>query len=112
MEEVWDRGETTVRAVLEALNARADKTRAYTTIMTIMSRLDRKGLLDRRREGKTDIYVPALSREEYQEARARTEVGTLVDEYGDLALVHFARQMAQLDPARREKLRRLARRAR
>lgn len=112
MDEVWDRGETTVRAVLEALNARADKTRAYTTIMTIMSRLDRKGLLDRRREGKTDVYVPALSREEYQEARARTEVGTLVDEYGDLALVHFARQMAKLDPARREKLRRLARRAR
>lgn len=111
MEEVWVRGETTVRGVLEALNARAEKTRAYTTIMTIMRRLDRKGLLNRRRQGKTDIYVPALSREDYQEARARAEVGSLVDEYGDLALVHFARQMAQLDPARREKLRRLARRS-
>jgi predicted transcriptional regulator len=111
MDEVWRQGETTVRAVLEALNARAAKERAYTTIMTIMTRLDRKGMLTRRREGKADIYAPALSREDYQEARASAQVGALVDEYGDVALVHFARQMAKLDPGRREKLRRLARRA-
>jgi predicted transcriptional regulator len=110
MEEVWRQGETTVRAVLEALNGRTSKKRAYTTIMTIMSRLDRKGLLTRRREGKADVYVPALSRDDYLEARARAQVGALVDEYGDVALVHFARQMARLDPGRREKLRRLARR--
>jgi predicted transcriptional regulator len=110
MDEVWRQGETTVRAVLDAVNARASKRRAYTTIMTIMSRLDRKGLLTRRREGKADIYSPALSREDYHEARARAQVGALVDEYGDVALVHFARQMAKLDPDRREKLRRLARR--
>jgi predicted transcriptional regulator len=96
--------------VLEALNGRTSKKRAYTTIMTIMSRLDRKGLLTRRREGKADVYVPALSRDDYLEARARAQVGALVDEYGDVALVHFARQMARLDPGRREKLRRLARR--
>jgi predicted transcriptional regulator len=110
MEEVWRQGDTTVRLVLEALNARGDKERAYTTIMTIMGRLDRKGLLTRRREGKADVYAATFSRDEYHEARVRNEVGALVDEYGDAALVHFARQMAKLDPARREKLRRLARR--
>ena len=35
---------------------------------------------------------------------------SLVDDYGDLALTHFARQMEGLDPKRREQLRRLARR--
>ncbi len=44
MEEMWNRGSATVREVLDALN-RGPKQRAYTTIMTIMARLDRKGLL-------------------------------------------------------------------
>jgi len=109
MEEVWRRAEATVREVLEALNASASRVRAYTTVMTVMAKLHRKGLLERRREGKTDIYRPVMSREHYLEARAQAEVGALVDEYGEVALVHFARQMAQLDPERREQLRRLAR---
>ena len=109
MEEVWRRAEATVREVLEALNASASRVRAYTTVMTVMAKLHRKGLLERRRKGKTDIYRPVMSREQYLEARAQAEVGALVDEYGEVALVHFARQMAQLDPERREQLRRLAR---
>jgi predicted transcriptional regulator len=110
MEEVWrQNAETTVRAVLEALNARGPKHRAYTTIMTIMARLDRKGFLSRRREGKTDIYAASVSPERYRELRALQEVGALVDEFGDVALVQFARQMAKLDPKRRDQLRRLAR---
>lgn len=110
MDDVWRLGEVNVRSVLEALNARFDKQRKYTTIMTIMSRLHAKGVLSRRRDGKTDLYAPVLSREQYDEARAHAQVEALVDEYGDLALVHFAKQMARLDPQRREQLRRLARR--
>jgi predicted transcriptional regulator len=110
MEEVWRQERpTTVRAVMDALNGRARKVRAYTTIMTIMRRLDDKRLLSRKREGKTDVYSARLSREGYLEARARAEVGALVDEYGDAALVHFARHMDGLDRKRREQLRRLAR---
>ena len=110
MELMWERGESNVRAVLDELNQRSDKERKYTTVMTTMARLDKKGLLVRRREGKTDFYKPAMSREEYHEARAEAEVGALVANYGEAALVHFARQMNQLDPKRREQLRRLARR--
>jgi predicted transcriptional regulator len=108
MELMWELGECNVRSVLDELNRRSDKERKYTTVMTTMARLDKKGLLVRRREGKTDIYKPAMSREEYFEARAAAEVGALVENYGEAALVHFARQMNQLDPKRREQLRRLA----
>lgn len=112
MEEVWGcRGETTVRNILEALNGRSDKERAYTTVMTIMRRLDEKGMLVRRREGKTDLYEPRMSREQYMDARADAVVQAAVEQYGEKALVHFARQMDQLDPARRQRLRRLSRRA-
>jgi len=110
MEEVWRLGETAGRPVLDSLNARSDRVRAYTTIMTILNRLHEKGLLSRRREGKGDIYVATLTREEYADARAAAQVGALVDEWGELAFVHFAKQMATLDPRRRQQLARLARR--
>jgi predicted transcriptional regulator len=109
MEEMWASGERSVRTLMEALNERADKPRAYTTYMTIMARLDKKGLLKRRREGKTDHYTPVHTREQYMALRAESEVAALVDQYGDVALSHFAQQMAGLDPARRRALQRQAR---
>lgn len=111
MEEVWRLGETAGRPVLDAVNARSGRVRAYTTIMTTLYRLDEKGMLARRRAGKGDVFVATLSREEYADARAGAQVGALVDEWGEVALVHFARQMARLDPRRRQQLTRLARRA-
>ena len=77
--------------------------------MTILGRLHTKGLLDRRREGRTDYYRPVYARAEYEDLRAQAEVAALVDAYGDVALGHFARQVAELDPKRRRALERLAR---
>jgi len=110
MEEVWRQGsETTVKLVMEALNQKAKPPRAYTTYMTVMRRLNDKGLLMRTRSGRRDTYVPTLTRERYQERRAGAEVRDLVDEFGDVALAHFARSLSGLDPARRRQLQRLAR---
>jgi predicted transcriptional regulator len=107
MAEVWRNDEVTVRDVLEALN-RGSKQRAYTTVMTIMTRLDEKGLLERRRQGRADVYKARLGREEYLAARAEARVDELVADYGDVALAHFARQLDTLDPRRRAALRKLA----
>ena len=96
---------------MEALNERASKKRAYTTYMTIMARLHKKGILVRRREGKTDFYAPRYDRDQYMALRARSEVEDLVAQYGDVALSNFAQQMASMDPARRRALQRLARKA-
>jgi predicted transcriptional regulator len=109
MEELWSSGEAPVRAVMDALNKRTTKKRAYTTYMTIMARLHKKGLLARRRDGKTDFYAPSQDRDEYMALRARAEVESLVEQYGDVALSNFAQQMAGLDPARRRALQRLGR---
>ena len=108
MEEVWRQEETTVRLVMEALNREAKPPRAYTTYMTVMRRLDEKGLLERTRSGRHDTYVPRLTRDEYLQRRAGAEVRELVDAYGDVALAHFAQSLSTLDPARRRQLRRLA----
>jgi predicted transcriptional regulator len=109
MEQLWRSGEASVRSVMEALNQQTKKPRAYTTYMTIMARLHKKGILVRRREGKTDYYAPAYERDQYMALRAQSEVEGLVQQYGDVALSNFAQQMASLDPARRRALQRLAR---
>jgi predicted transcriptional regulator len=109
MEEIWAQREATVRSVRDSLNAGAGQPeRAYTTVLTILQRLDAKGLVRRSRNGKTDVYTAALERAEYLGARADAEVSELLDEYGELALVQFARRMAALDPERLAALRRLA----
>ena len=76
----------------------AEKVRAYTTLLTVMTRLDGKGLLVRRRAGRLDVYVAALSRDEYLQARAEAEVAALVEDFGDLALAHFARHIERARP--------------
>jgi predicted transcriptional regulator len=111
MEEVWRRGEVCVRSVMEALNPTATRERAYTTYMTIMARLDDKGLLERSRRGKTDFYRPVYTRDRYNDLRAGAAVDALVDQFGEVALTHIARQMAQLDPQHRRSLHRLARKS-
>jgi predicted transcriptional regulator len=109
MEQLWAHGDGTVRSVRDALNAHAGQPeRAYTTVLTILQRLDAKGLVRRSRSGKTDVYRPALARDEYLGARADVEVSELLEQYGELALVQFARRMEALDPERRAALRRLA----
>lgn len=112
MEEIWSRdgAAVTVRDVLEALNDRDAKQRAYTTLMTTLVRLHGKGLLTRSRQGRTLWYRETMSQQEYQRTRASAEVDALVNAYGEEALVQFTRRVAAQDPRRRAQLRRLARR--
>lgn len=111
MDVVWRRDTSTVNDVMDALNASSKPARAYTTYMTVMRRLHAKGLLDRRRHGRYDVYAPRLTREQYHEARAQADVAQLVSHYGETVLVHFARALDAVDPDRQRALRGLARRA-
>lgn len=109
MRAVWDQGEATVRSVNDAVNAASDRARSYTTILTVMVRLDEKGFLERRRDGKRDVYSAAIDRDHYMRTRSEADVDALLEEYGDVAFAHFARRLSELDPKHRRRLRRLAR---
>jgi BlaI family transcriptional regulator, penicillinase repressor len=61
MNMLWPMGEGTVREIRDALASR--RPRAYTTIMTIMDRLARKGVVERRKTGRAYTYRPNLSAE-------------------------------------------------
>ena len=59
---LWPLGEGTVRDIHRALAA--SRPRAYTTVMTIMDRLEQKGIVARRKVGRAFLYEPKLSAEE------------------------------------------------
>src|ERR1700684_560683 len=75
MNTLWPMGQGTVREIRDRLAAR--RPRAYTTIMTIMDRLARKGIVERRKVGRAYIYSPNLSADE---ARAQA-LGQVVENY-------------------------------
>lgn len=59
---LWPMGEGTVRDIYRALAA--TRARAYTTVMTIMDRLEQKGIVARRKVGRAYLYQATLSAEE------------------------------------------------
>src|SRR5580693_44741 len=71
MNTLWPMGEGTVREIRDGLAPR--RPRAYTTIMTIMDRLARKGVVERRKVGRAYMYRPNLSAEEAR-AQALSQV--------------------------------------
>ncbi len=105
MDRLWKRRQATVRDVVDDL-ARS-RSLAYTTVMTIMSRLYAKGLLVRERDGKTYVYRPAFTREEHRARLSRDLVRGLVDEFGDVALAQFAAELSSVDATHRASLRRI-----
>jgi len=66
MEVLWSRGESCVREVV----ARLENALAYTTVMTTLDRLFKKGLLDRRKSGRAFFYSPRFSAGDWERKRA------------------------------------------
>lgn len=80
---------------------------AYTTVMTVMSRLAEKDILRRRQAGKAYVYEAKLSEQEMLSRSARRTVRKLVNEFGDVALAQFADELDRAKPGTIERLRQL-----
>src|SRR5690606_4921464 len=92
MNVLWHAGEPLkVRDVRERLDT--GRPLAYTTVMTVLDNLHRKGWARRSRLGKAYHYAPALTREEAA-TRALREI---LDSSGDAeaVLLHFARSVSE-----------------
>jgi predicted transcriptional regulator len=98
---VWRAGRpVAVREVVDDLNESRAEPLAYTTVMTVMSRLAEKDALSRRKSGRSYVY----------EANAPDAAGIAVKDvlraYGDVAVAHFVDE-ARADPSLRRRLQRL-----
>ncbi len=74
MKILWSRGESNVREVVCQL----DRPLAYTTVMTTLDRLYKKGLLDRRMPDRAFVYSARFSYEEWERRRAESVVAGLL----------------------------------
>ena len=110
MRVAWSRGEISVRDVFLDF----DEQVAYTTLMTKLQRLHRKGILRRRKQGRAFWYAPRLSHTEFEHGIARDLIDGLISrtEHGvepllaclvDAVGEHDRRSLDALDRLIREK---------
>lgn len=109
MEIVWRLGRATVAQVHEVLAG--SRKIAYTTVLTTMRALERRGIVRHEQVGKAYVYEPLVSREEYAATSVHRLLDDLFDGSREKLLCHLlgADRISQSDLA---KIRRAIRRRR
>ena len=105
MNVVWKRAPVTAREVCDQL--KGAKARAYTTIMTTMDRLHKKGVLRREKDGIAWRYAPVLARDEHERALAQAMAAGLLRSHPETGLAAFVDAAARLDGALLRRLKQL-----
>ncbi len=109
LEALWALGrEASVREVLDAF-----PTAAYTTLMTTMERLHRKGVLERRKDGRAFLYRPVSSRQEMESGYAARTLEPLLRGVGAQPILsYFVDEVSRQDERLLDELERLVRKKR
>ncbi len=101
---LWARDEATVAEVTDAL--RAERDLALTTVATMLSRLEKRGVVERRTEGRQFVYRAAVEETDVR----RSMVSALMDRLfeGDpAALVNHLIDEGEMDKRQLDKLKRM-----
>jgi len=102
LQTLYRQGPGSVRAISDALKNKF----AYTTVMTVLVRLHEKGLVGREQQGKGYLYTPRYTMAELRDRMAKYLVEEIVEDFGDVALAHFAGALDRVDRRRLAGLRR------
>lgn len=104
MEVVWSHGwsEFAVADVHEALLD--DRQIAYTTVMTTVSRLFDKEILDRRKDGRRYLYSPRFTRESFLRSLTREVFDRLPDPGREEAIAFLVERVGEADSAELDRL--------
>jgi len=102
MERAWTHAEISVRDLHQEMERRL----AYTTLMTTLDRLYKKGLLRRRKEGKAYFYSAILSEQQYQESLTQHFFGMVLHDRKNSSAVlsRFVEAVSQTDREMLEQL--------
>jgi predicted transcriptional regulator len=90
MEVLWESAQPMV--VRDVMRALSERDLAYTTVMTVLDRLAKKGFVQRHRDGRAWCYEPSASRESYI-AQLMLDALSLTGDR-EAALAHFAHSVS------------------
>ncbi|OGD73630.1 hypothetical protein A3K29_05940 [Candidatus Collierbacteria bacterium RIFOXYB2_FULL_46_14] len=102
---VWDLKKCHVRDVVNKFGKA--KPMAYTTVATLLDRLYKKGMVNKRNEGMAFVFSPKSTSEEYSKKIAKSFLNNFFDSFGESATVSFAKSVESLQKEKREELLRL-----
>lgn len=97
MEIVWNQQPISVSEVLTILNTQQRKL-AYTSVMTVMSRLVEKGWLKTEKRGRAYIYRAVQSRSEAEATAVGEVVRALLNDFGEVAVAQFIKELDEISP--------------
>lgn len=95
MEIVWRRKTVSVKQVATEISN--THSLAYTTVLTILSRLWKKGLLERTKTGKSFAYSPKNDKRQTVKTLIRTTLHAMIDRYGDDAITAFIDEVSVIN---------------
>lgn len=101
----WRRESATVREVVDELNEGRKRKLAYTTVLTLVSRLWSRGLLARDPDGRGYRYRPARTRDELLGDFSDELIDRLLSDFGEIAVARLGAKLDELDPSRERRLR-------
>lgn len=95
MDLIWEHETVSVREIHAILER--DREIAYTTVMTVMSRLSDKGILQKERDGKHYLYRPAITKDEFSRTMLASMLSGIKDDFGRQALAFFVDSLTEDD---------------
>lgn len=104
METFWARGSATVREAREELNRRRKRKLAHTTVLTVITRLNARGLLQRSPEGRGFRYTPTSSRDELLVELSDQLIDRLLNDFGEVGVARLGARIETLDSQRKRLL--------
>lgn len=102
MRLLWQDKRSTVKKIHRKLSQQREI--AYTTVMTTMSRLAEKGVLNRHREGLAYVYTPAISEDEFIAMVVRQVLDGLLEDYSEMATDYMVDYLAKNNPGELRRL--------
>ena len=104
MRILWDRAEATVLEVQTQL--RPERDLAQTTIATLLSRLEKRGVVEHRLDGRQFVYRPLVTEQEVRRSMV-SELTTLLFDGSSAALMSHLLRSREIDPGDLDRVKRM-----
>lgn len=96
MDILWNRDiYQTIQEVQHTLQN--EKATNFNTVMTVMNRLVDKGILEKRKEGRSSLFKPVQTRNEFLNTQSKKMTSVLMEEFGHVIVSHVIDALQEAD---------------